>query len=163
MAINIIPGGYTAQIIASGTTIEELTSIVTPLESSIQDGTLMIVEMQYSDYPTAEQISDLNQFLLGAGITPWAGKPLVYVDGESPTVCVACVKTSGFMGFIGGGFLALIGIILIGGIVYMLLPESVKSVIEMMITLSIVVIMMKIMTPMMKGTQPEEPQPKETK
>lgn len=154
--LNLVPSGYTAHLLGFGDTLEELEEAVTPLEEASAEGSLMLMRVNLEEVPSAESMAELTSQLTGAGVSPWPGYSLVYVDTEEPGIYITWVKGFTFTGIIVGFLVITLLTTVIGGLIWILLPQPVKDIISMMITMVIVVMMMKVMTPMLKEGKQEK-------
>ena len=138
--------GYRPLALETITAFDQLGQ-VTPLEEGLDEGTLMLLGLEFEQMPEAESLEELEQQLSAAGIPAWAGySHIVAADSGSRTVYLGWVKGLAWSGVIMG---MLVLLVLIGGVIWALLPESVKNMIEMMVMVGVMFLMMKLVTPML--------------
>lgn len=156
----IIPPGYSARLLGSATTFDGL-NFLSPLEASTPEGSLMLMELDFEDFPTIESIESLNQYLLEAGIPTWPGNtrivfavattPILYLEwvkGQSP-MQVYGPQAIPWMPIIIGGLLLTILPVLLGGIIWFLIPQSIKDLMVMGGMMLLMLGMMQMLKPML--------------
>jgi hypothetical protein len=113
------------------------------LEQAMPEGTLVLLELSLPSGPGLDVLADLNDKLLDAGVPPWPGyNSLVFSDSTDPTkIYITWVKSFAWTPIIIG-ILFLVLPIILGGIVWFLMPESVK---DMMTMMGFMMILMPIM------------------
>jgi hypothetical protein len=160
MPTGIIPPGWRAVLLGSATTVGDLDTFA-PLEESAPEGSLMLAQLDFAEYPAIESIDQINQALADAGVTPWPGTSYyAFADPEAPTVYIAWAKGMVWWGVI----LAILGTILLPpllmGLVWWILPESVTSLIESMMMFGLMFLLFFLMTqftrPLMAAEKPKE-------
>jgi hypothetical protein len=146
MEERMVPYGYTAYLLGTSDTLGGLYSI-SPLEESAAEGTLMLMQLNFEDFPSAEVITELNQELNQAGVPPWPGySQVAYADTTQATIYLCWVKGIAWMSVIIGILVLLVLPALLGAFIWWLLPESVKAMINMMIMVGVMVLMMRFMS-----------------
>ena len=155
-----LPSGYRAVLLGSASSLEELGAFV-PLEEGADEGALILMRLDLAEYPSSQALSQLNESCLQQGMPPWPGSDyIVYADAVEPAVYLAWQKGLAWMPIIVGllGTLILPPLLMAG--IWWILPESVTSLIESMVTLGMMVIpmflMMKFMKPLTVTEKPKE-------
>jgi len=157
MANGMIPPGYNAVLVGTATTFEELSSI-TPLEENADEGTLVLVRLNFAEPPSSEQLAMLEQSFTEAGVTKWPdNSSVVYLNTEnSSSIFLAWQKGLAWMPVIIGILVVALLPVLLGALVWWLLPQDIKDMINAMVTMGIVVIMMLVMSKIMPGKEPKK-------
>jgi len=102
--------------------------------------------------PTDDMLNEINQGLMAEGVPTWPGySHIVALDSSQNSVYLGWVKGFAWMSVIVGMLVLLVLPTLLGGLIWWLLPESVKNMIEMMVMMGVMFLMMKFMTPMLKS------------
>jgi len=141
---NMIPAGYRAYLLGTAGTLEELLGIG-PLEESVPEGALMLMRLDFIEAPQASIIYQIEQELVSAGVPTWPGQAR-HVQDEGTSVYISWVKGIAWMPVIVGILLMVVLPTLLGGVIWLLLPESVKEMINVMVMLGVLVLMMKFMS-----------------
>jgi len=149
MPNGMVPPGYTATLIGSATTYEELNT-VTPLEEGSAEGTLMLMRLDFAEYPSAEALSKLAADLEAAGVPTWPGyTSIVYQETEAPSIYIAWQKGFAWMPIIIGILVLTLLPTLLGAFIWWLLPQSIKDLIVAMVNFGILFLMMMFMSKVM--------------
>ena len=161
MPYAMVPPGYRAVLLGSAVRIEDLGAFA-PLEESSAEGALVLMKLDFAEFPSSEALAQLNQAFLDKGIPPWPGYEfVVYADAASPTVYLAWQKGFAWMPVIIGILVVTVLPVLLGGAIWLLLPQSVKDMITGIIDLGMMMLVMWLMTSMMKPlTAPAKERPK---
>ncbi len=164
MPYAMVPPGYRAVFLGSATAIEELSTFA-PLEESSDEGALFLMRLDFQEVPTAEALTQLEQACSDAGVEMWPGySHVVYADVDQPGVYLAWQKGFAWLPIIIGTLVvtALPG--LLGGVIWLLLPQPVKDMITGIINMGMMMLVMWLMTSMMKPlTAPAKEKPKRLK
>lgn len=156
----VLPSGYKAVFLGLANSVEELGAFVT-FEEGTDEGALILMRLDFTDYPSPEALSQLNESCLEQGMPPWPGSDyIVYADAAEPAVYLAWQKGLAWMPVILGLLTTLIlPPLLIAGI-WWILPESVTSLIESVATLGMMLLpmflIMQFMKPPMASKKPKE-------
>lgn len=148
--------GWKALPIGSANSLDNSGSFVA-LEEGLPEGSLLLAEIDFSEYPSQQSIAELEQKLADANIDHWPGMSnYVIVDTRYPAVYIAWQKAPTFWAVIGGILAVMIlpAILSIG--LWYILPAEVKSMIEMMISMIMMIGMMAVMMLVMKQLNPPE-------
>ncbi len=161
MPYAMIPPGYRAVLLGSAVRIEDLGTF-TPLEEGVDEGSLVLMKLDFIEFPSSEALAQLNKAFLDKGIPPWPGYDfVVYADATSPSVYLAWQKGFAWMPVIIGILVVTVLPALLGGAIWLLLPQSVKDMITGIINLGMMMLVMWLMTSMMKPlTAPAKEKPK---
>ncbi len=161
MPYAMVPPGYRAVLLGSATRIEDLGTF-TPLEESAAEGALVLMRLDLAEFPSTETLAQLNQACFDKGIPPWPGYDyVVYADTASPSVYLAWQKGIAWMPVIIGILVVTVLPALLGGVIWLLLPQSIKDMITGIINLGVMMLVMWLMTSIMKPlTAPAKTKPK---
>lgn len=155
MPNGMVPPGYTAVLIGSVATFEDL-NIVTPLEEGSAEGTLMLMRLDFAEYPSTEVLTKLEADLRAAGVPSWPDYSyIVYADASQPSVYLAWQKGIAWMPIIIG--ILVLGLLpaLLGAFIWWLLPQSIKDLIVALINFGMLFLMMMFMSKIMPGKEPK--------
>ena len=138
-----MPIGYTTYYAGLFEDLVAQRALVAAQEEAAPEGTLALLELTLSEPASLETLEELNSQLLAAGVPPWPGYgSVVFTDSaDSRRVYVAWVKGLAWSGIIIGILLSLLPMIL-GGVLWFLIPQGIKDALMMM---SIMVIMLPVM------------------
>jgi hypothetical protein len=158
MPERLTPPGYRAVIIGSAGSIEELGTFA-PMEEGSAEGTLMLMRLDFIDFIPDETLTGIEQAFLDAGVERWPGyQYIVHVDVTKPSVYLAWQKGIAWMPIIIGLLATMILPPLLGGVIWMLLPESLKQTINTLIGMGMMLLVMFLVTQVVKPlTSPERP------
>ena len=159
MPNGMLPPGYRAVLIGSAASIEDL-GTVAPLEEQAVEGGLMLMRLDFAGFPSSESLGQLEAKLRAAGILAWPGyQYVVYADTTQPTVYLAWQKRIAWMPIIIGILVTVLLPTLLGAFVWWLIPEPIKDMINMMVTVGVMMLMMSMMGKMI----PSEKKPAEVR
>ena len=160
MPYAMIPPGYRAVLLGQAQTIEDLGTF-TPLEEGAAEGALVLMRLDFLEPPSKETLGNLEQAFRDAGIEPWPGSEYyVYADISSNSVYLVWQKGLAWLPIIIG-LLATVVLppILTAGI-WLILPDSLKSLISNLINLGMMVLvmwlMMSLIKPLMAPGRPKQ-------
>ncbi|MCX7912301.1 MAG: hypothetical protein N2506_04995, partial [Dehalococcoidales bacterium] len=129
----LIPPGYRAVMIGAAESVEDLNAFV-PMEESSAEGSLFIMRLDFSRFPTAAELSELEQRLQRAGVHPFPGYPfIVYADTTQPSVYLAWQKGFAWLPVIAGILALTVLPPLLGSLIWLILPQSFKDLINSLI------------------------------
>jgi len=150
MPYAMVPPGYRAVLLGSATRIEDLGTF-TPLEESAAEGALVLMRLDFAEFPSGEALAQLNQACLDKGIPTWPGyEYIVYADTTSPSIYLAWQKGIAWMPVIIGILVLTVLPALLGGVIWLLLPQSVKDMITGMINIGMMMLVMWLMASVIK-------------
>ena len=158
MPDGLIPPGYRAALIGSVATMEELSGFA-PMEEGAAEGSLMLLELVFASFLDSDTLEELESKLREAGVHSWPGYTfIVHADTARPTVYLAWQKGLAWMPIIIGILAVTMLPALLGGLIWILIPEPVKQTINMLINLGVMMLMLWLMTSLIKPlTAPERP------
>jgi len=157
MANGIIPPGYRAVLVGTATTYEELATI-SPLEESAEEGTLVLVQLNFAEPPSSEQLAILEQSFTDAGVTKWPDNSfMVYLNTEDESsIYLAWQKGIAWMPIVIGILVVSILPVLLGAFVWWLIPQEIKDMITALVNVAVLVLVMVLMTRIMPGKEPKK-------
>ena len=154
MPYAVVPPGYRAVLLGQANSIEDLGTF-TPLEESTAEGALILMRLDFAEYPSSKTLAQLESACRDAGVTPWPGYPfIVYADTSGPSVYLAWQKGFAWLPVIIGILATMVLPPLLTAAVWWILPEEIKSLISGFIGLGMMVLVMSLMKPL---TAPEKP------
>jgi len=160
----IVPPGWRAVLLGSAGA-EDL-SVFIPLEEGLPEGALLLARLDLAEYPSTDAVDQINQSLFEAGVELWPGALYyAFVTAEAPSLYIAWSKGMVWWGII----LAVLGTVLLPplltSVVWWILPEGIKTMIESIAMMGVMLLMMFVMTKFLKplGSQPKAKQIKEAK
>jgi hypothetical protein len=158
MPYAMVPPGYRAVLLGSATRIEDLGAFA-PLEEGSAEGALILMRLDFAEFPSSEALAQLNKACVDKGIPTWPGYDyIIYADITSPSVYLAWQKGFAWMPIIVGLLVFVVLPPLLGALIWWLLPQSIKDLITNLIGLGIMFVVMWLMTSMMKPlAAPEKP------
>ena len=172
MINEIISQGYTSRFLGAYNDFETLSAHVAPFEMSSAVGSKYFMQLNLSRALTAEELSTIETDMANAGIAKWTSTYIDVSEADNKTIYIAWEKggyTTTSYGNVStlailGTILIILIPVLIGGIVWLILPDSTKKIISTMITMGIMVVMMKVMGGMFGDKdKPKEVKPRKTK
>jgi hypothetical protein len=134
----------------------------TPLEEGAAEGALILMRLDFAEFPSPEALAQLNQACLDNGIPAWPGYDyIVYADTARPSVYLAWQKGLAWIPIIIGILVFTLLPPLLGAIVWWLIPDEVKQLITSLISMGMMMLVMWLMTSVMKPlTAPAKEKPK---
>ena len=163
MPYAFVPPGYSAVLLGQAQDIEELGTF-TPLEEGAAEGALVLMRLDFTEQASGETLGSLEQVCRDAGVEPWPGSEYyVYADTDSPTVYLVWQKGLAWLPIIIGllATVALPPLITAG--VWLILPESLKSLISSLINMGMLMLVMLVVMKMMPALSPAKEKPKQVK
>lgn len=155
MPNGIIPPGYTARFLASSSTLDGI-GYYSPLEEGLGEGSLMLMELDFTDFPSSEVLESLNQALINVGVPTWPGNNyIVYQDVTKPSIYLAWVKGAVWLSIIIGMLVLFVLPTLLGIGLWYLIPETTRQMIEMIIVMVIMFFMLRMIMPMLTPAKEE--------
>jgi len=161
MPYAMVPSGYTAVPLGQAANIEDLGTF-TPLEERSAEGALFLMRLDFTEMPSVESMAQLEQALRDAGIEPWPGYEFfVYADKTSPAVYLAWQKGFAWLPIIVGILaITVLPPLLMAGI-WLILPDSLKSLISGLVNLGMMALMMFVVVKMIPAPARERKKPKQ--
>jgi len=142
-----MPVGYTTYYAGTFEDLATQQSVMAAQEEATPEGTLVLLELNLSEVPSPETMVELNSQLLNAGVPPWEGYGnVVFADStDSRKVYIAWIKGFAWTPIIVG-ILFLVLPLILGGILWLLIPQGVKEMIMMMGLMMVMIPMMRMVT-----------------
>jgi hypothetical protein len=163
MPYAMVPPGYRAVLIGQAAAIEELGTFA-PLEQDSAEGALFLVRLDFAEFPSADALAQLEQAFFDAGVELWPGyNHVVYADVDQPGVYLAWQKGLAWIPIIIGLLVSVVLPPLLGGLIWKLLPQSLKDLISGLINMGMMVLVMFLMTKIMPKPTPEKEKSKKVK
>jgi hypothetical protein len=137
-------------LIGSAATLEGLSSYA-PLEEGSAEGSMVLLRLDFADFPSGEAVAGLEKALREKGVPPWPGYSfIVYADTTRPGVYLAWQKGIAWMAVIIGVVAVTALPMLLGGLVWLILPQSLKDLINNLIGMGMMLLVMLVMTQVIK-------------
>jgi hypothetical protein len=156
----LIPPGYRAAFIGSGATIKDL-STFSPMEEGTAEGSLMLMRLDFAEFPSSEALSSLEKALREKGVPPWPGYTfIVYADTTQSSVYLAWQKGIAWMAIIIGMVAVTVLPMLLGGLVWLILPQSLKDLLTGLVNMGMMLLVFWLMSKMMPSLAPAKEKPK---
>ncbi len=154
------PPGYRPVLLGQAQTIEDLGTF-TPLEEGAAEGALVLMRLDFIEPPSEETLGNLEQGLRDAGIEPWPGSDYyVYADVNTNSVYLVWQKGLAWLPIIIGLLATVVLPPLLTAGIWLILPDSLKSLISGMINLGMMVLvmwlMMSVIKPLMAPDKPKQ-------
>ena len=163
MPYAMVPPGYRAVLLGQATRFQDLGTF-TPLEEGAAEGALVLMRLDFVEFPSSEALAQLNQTCLDKGIPTWPGYDyIVYADTTTPWVYLAWQKGIAWMPVIIGILIVTVLPVLLGSVVWLLLPQSLKDLISGIINMGMMMLVMFIMMQVMKPLTAAKERPKKVK
>jgi hypothetical protein len=163
MPYALVPPGYGAVLIGQAAAIEELGTFA-PLEQDSAEGALFLVRLDFIEFPSAQALDQLEQAFFDAGVELWPGyNHVVYADIDQPGVYLAWQKGLAWIPIIVGLLVTVVLPPLLGGLIWKLLPQSLKDLISGIVNIGIMVLVMSLITKIMPKPTPEKEKSKKVK
>jgi uncharacterized membrane protein len=142
-----MPIGYTTYYAGSFEDLAAGKAQIAAQEESAPEGTLALLELTLLEPAIPETLVELNSQLLSAGVPPWAGySSVVFPDTVAPNK-VYIAWTKGFAWtLIIIGIIFLILPVILGAILWFLIPQPVKDMMMMMGLMMVIVPIMGMVT-----------------
>ncbi|MBN1188951.1 MAG: hypothetical protein JXA46_04300 [Dehalococcoidales bacterium] len=150
MPAAFVPPGCRAVLIGQAVDIEDLGAFA-PLEESSAEGTPVLMKLTFSAIPSGETLADLEQACRDAGVEASPGcEYFVYADEAESSVYLVWQKGLAWLPIIIGLVATVVLPPLLGAGIWLILPDSFKSLISNLINLSMMVMMMWLVMSFMK-------------
>jgi len=158
MPDRLTPPGHQAVLIGSVASIEDLGSFA-PMEEGSAEGTLMLMRLDFAEFLPEETLVRVEQACFEAGVERWPGYgQVVYADVIRPSVYLAWQKGIAWMPIIIGILVTTLLPPLLGGLVWLILPDSLKQLITSLIQMGMMMLVMWLMMSVIKPlTAAEKP------
>ena len=150
MPYAMIPPGYRAVLLGQAQTIEDLGTF-TPLEEGAAEGALVLIRLDFAEQVSEETLGNLEQAFRDAGIEPWPGSEYyVYAELNSNSVYLVWQKGFAWLPIIIGLLATVVLPPLLTAGIWLILPDSLKSLISSLINLGMMVLVMWLMMSLIK-------------
>jgi len=105
-----------------------------------------MLELNLAESPQADVLLELNRQLLNLGVSPWPGyRDIAFADAAQPKVYVCWIKGIAWTPIIIGILITLLPAI-IGGALWLLVPQPIKDMITMMGLMTVMLPIMGMVT-----------------
>jgi len=163
MPCAFIPPGYRAVLLGQAQDIASLGTF-TPLEERAAEGALVLMRLDFSESPPSEVLASLGQACVDAGVEPWPGSEYyVYSDIGSTSVYLVWQKGIAWLPVIIGLLATLILPPLLTAGIWLILPDSIKSLINSIIGMGMMLLVLFLVMKMMPALSPEKEKPRQIK
>ena len=150
MPYAFVPQGYSAILVAQAPGIEDLGAFA-PLEEGSAEGTLVLMKLDFLEPVPEESLIELEEACRDAGIEPWPGsESYVYTDINSSSFYLVWQKGFAWLPVIIGLLAVTVLPPLLTAGLWLILPDSLKSLISSLINLGMMLFMMWLLTSLMK-------------
>ncbi|MDD4987111.1 MAG: hypothetical protein PHQ43_15340 [Dehalococcoidales bacterium] len=150
MPERLIPPGHQAVLVGSVESIEELAAFA-PMEEGSAEGTLMLMRLDFAEFLPEETLIRSERACFEAGVEHWPGYgQVVYADVTRPSVYLAWQKGIVWMPIIIGILITTLLPPLLGGLVWLILPDSLKQLITSLIQMGMMMLVMWLMMSVIK-------------
>jgi len=162
MPYAMVPPGYRAVLLGQAVNLTDLGTFA-PLEETTAEGALILMRLDFADFPTGEALAELEKKLQDAGVHTWPGYPfIVHADIAQPSVYLAWQKGFAWLPIIIGILALTLLPPLLGSLVWLILPESLKDLITSLINMGMMMLVMFVMMQVVKPlTAAAKEKPKE--
>ena len=163
MPYAFVPPGYSAVLLGQAQDIEELGTF-TPLEEGAAEGALVLMRLDFTEQASGETLGSLEQVCRDAGVEPWPGSQYyVYADITSATVYLVWQKGLAWLPIIIGLLATMVLPPLLTAGIWLILPDSLKSLISNLINMGMLMLVMFLVMKMMPALSPAKEKPKQLK
>ena len=163
MPYAFIPPGYRAVLLGQAQDIASRGTF-TPLEESAAEGALVLMRLDFAEQPSEEALGNLEQACVDAGVEAWPGSEYyVYSDTDSTSVYLVWQKGIAWLPVIIGLLATLILPPLLTAGIWLILPDSIKSLINNLIGMGMMLLVLFLVMKMMPALSPEKEKPRQVK
>jgi len=163
MPYAFIPPGYRAVLLGQAQDIASMGTF-TPLEESAAEGALVLMRLDFTESPSSEVLASLEQACIDAGVEPWPGSEYyVYADIDSTSVYLVWQKGIAWLPVIIGLLATLILPPLLTAGIWLILPDSIKSLINNLIGMGMMLLVLFLVMKMMPALSSEKEKPRQVK
>ena len=160
MPYAFVPPGYRAVLLGQAQDIEDLGTF-TPLEEGAAEGALVLMRLDFLEPLSEETLGNLEQACRDAGIESWPGREYyVYADTTSPAVYLIWQKGFAWLPIIIGLLATVVLPPLLTAGIWLILPDSLKSLISNLINMGMMLLvmwlMMSLVKPLMASEKPKQ-------
>ena len=164
MPCAFVPPGYRAVLIGQAQNIEDLGTF-SPLEESAEEGAFVLVRLDFAQEISEEVLGSIEQACRDAGVEPFPGSEYyVYADTGSNSVYLVWQKGFAWLPIIIGILATVVLPPLLTAGIWLILPDSLKSLISSLVNMGMILLLMWLMTSLMKPLlAPAKEKPKQVK
>ena len=164
MPCAFVPPGYRAVLIGQAQNIGDLGTF-SPLEDSADEGALVLVRFDFIEQGSEEVLGEMERACRDAGVEPWPGSAYyVYAETGSNSVYMVWQKGFAWLPIIVGLLVTVVLPPLLTAGIWLILPDSLKSLISNLVNMGMMLLMMWLMTSLMKPMlTPAKEKPKQVK
>jgi len=142
MPAAFVPPGCRAVLIGQAVDLEDLVTFA-PLEESSAEGTPVLLKLEFTSMPSDETLVDLEQACRDAGVEPFPGCEFyIYVAPEENSVYLVWQKGMAWLVIIVGIVAMTVLPPLLGAGLWLILPDSIKSLISSLLNIGMMLLMM---------------------
>jgi len=161
MPYAFVPPGYRAVLLGQAQDIEDLGTFA-PLEEGAAEGALVLMRLDFPESLSEEILGNLEQACRDAGVELWPGSEYyVYADTASPTVYLVWQKGLAWLPVILGLLATMVLPPLLTAGIWLVLPDSLKSLISSLINMGMMLLVMFLVMKMVPALSPEKEKPKQ--
>ena len=161
MPYAFIPPGYRAVLLGQAAAVEDLGTF-TPLEEGAAEGALVLVRLDFTEQVSEEVLDNLEQACRDAGVEPWPGSEYyVYKETGSTSAYLVWQKGMAWLPIIIGLLATMVLPPLLTAGVWLILPDSLKSLISGLINMGMMLLVMFLVMKMVPTLSPEKEKPKQ--
>ncbi|MDD4984230.1 MAG: hypothetical protein PHQ43_00375 [Dehalococcoidales bacterium] len=164
MPCAFVPPGYRAVLIGQAQKIGDLGTF-SPLEDSADEGALVLVRLDFSEKVSEGILGEIEQACHDAGVEPWPGSAYyVYAETGSNSVYMVWQKGFAWLPIIVGLLVTVVLPPLLTAGIWLILPDSLKSLISNLVNMGMMLLMIWLLTSLMKPLlSPAKEKPKQVK
>ena len=163
MPYAFVPPGYRAVLLGQAQDIEDL-GIFTPLEEGAVEGALVLMRLDFAEQPSEEALDNLEQACRDVAVEPWPGSEYyVYAGIDSTSVYLVWQKGIAWLPVIIGLLATLILPPLLTAGIWLILPDSIKSLINNLIGMGMMLLVLFLIMKMMPALSPQKEKPRQIK
>jgi len=161
MPYAFVPPGYRAVLLGQAQEIEDLGTFA-PLEESSAEGALVLMRLDFLEPLSEETLGNLEQVCQDTGIESWPGSEYyVYSDTASPAIYLVWQKGLAWLPIVIGLLATMVLPPLLTAGVWLILPDSLKSLISSLINMGMMMLVMFLVMKMVPTLSPEKEKPKQ--
>jgi len=164
MSCAFVPPGYRAVLLGQVHEIGDLGAF-SPLEDNADEGALVLVQLDFATEVSIEILGEIELACRDTGVEPYPGSPYyVYADTDSNTVYLVWQKGMPWLPIIIGLLATMVLPPLLTAGIWLILPDSLKSLISTILNMGMMMLVMWLMMSLMKPLlAPSKQKPKEIK
>jgi len=160
MPYAFVPPGYRAVLLGQAQEIEDLGTFA-PLEESSAEGALVLVRLDFYEPLSEETLGNLEQVCREAGVESWPGSEYyIYADIGLSAVYLVWQKGMAWLPIILGLLATMVLPPLLTAGIWLILPDSLKSLISSLINMGMMLLvmwlMMSLVKPLMAPKKPKQ-------